>query len=180
MTATKYFNVQLTGEMLDAALEAVPATQVNRTRASQIDTVTGLVGELVFAEWFLGDWREHDLLATKGKVDFLDKIEIKTSAFPFSDRLNLLVREDYAKKRKPEYYVQIIINVSDPKAAKLAPGLDCIISGWATHEEVDAAPQRDFGSKFGSRGGYKCKFISIRDLRAMSDFPSKREFSSSL
>lgn len=168
---SRYVEVRLTEEMLRATRDAEPSARVNRTKASQIDTITGLAGELAFAEWFFGDWRKHDLLSTKGKIDIADKIEIKTSAFPFSDRLNLLVREDYTVARKPDYYVQVIIDVNDRRANALSPGLNCIISGWATHVDVDAAPLRDFGSKQGGLGGYRCKYIAIKNLHPMSEFP---------
>ena len=46
----------------------------------------------------------------KGEINF-GNIEIKTSSFPFNPKLNLLVREDYARKRKAPYYIQIIIDV---------------------------------------------------------------------
>ena len=103
-------------------------------------------------------------------------IEVKTSAFPWSEKLNLLVRKDYAEKRQPAYYVQVIVDTPDRKADDIAPGLICRISGWATPEEVDAAPLRDFGSKFGGRGGYQCRYIAIKNLRPMETFPSLDSF----
>jgi len=61
----------------------------------------------------------HDLTSTKGKTDFLNAIEVKTSTFPFSENLNLLVRPDYAAARSPKVYVQNIINTSDREHEKL-------------------------------------------------------------
>ena len=167
-------DIVLTEEMISHASEAVEEVRVHRTQASQIDTLTGLLGELSFAEWFLGDWRHHDVRGTKGRSDFLDRIEIKTSTFPYSDRLNLLVREDYAAKRKPEVYVQTIIDAPTKTASRIDPGWLCKISGWATADEVDQAPLRDFGRKGGGYGGYRCHHIQIRDLRPMTDFPIAR------
>lgn len=169
-----YVDIEITAEMLAAAESAVPEVRVHRTIASPIDTVAGLVGELAFAEWFLGDWKAHDLYNTKGKPDFLERIEIKTSAFPFRDTLNLLVREDYAAKRKPECYVQVIIDTPQPYVKQLEPGWLCRISGWATSEEVDRAPRRDFGRKGGGAGGYLCHYIQIRNLHSMDEFPIGR------
>ena len=169
-----YVDVNISKEMLDYADSVLGQISVNRTRASEIDTLTGAVGELAFADWFLGDWRLHDLTVTKGLIDFLDTIEIKTSSYPFSDRLNLLVRSDYAVARKPQIYVQIIVNVSDPRARQITPGTICRLSGWATHDEVMSAPLKDFGSKFGGRGGYLCHYIQIKSLHPMSAFPIKR------
>jgi hypothetical protein len=170
----KYVDLNISQEMLDYAASVQDLIKVNRTRASEIDTLTGAIGELAFAAWFLGDWRLHDLTTTKGRVDFLGAIEVKTSAFPFSDRLNLLVRSDYAVVRAPKIYVQTIVNVSDRRASQISPGMTCRLSGWATHEEVLAAPLKDFGSKFGGRGGYSCHHIQIRYLHPMSAFPIDR------
>lgn len=171
----RYVDIKVTAEMLDAAAEAVETVKVNRTVASPYDTLAGLIGELAFAQWFLGDWRLHNVFDTKGKADFLNRIEVKTSAFPFRDTLNLLVREDYAARRKPEAYVQTIIDIPSSDATKLEPGLICRLSGWTTSAAVDAAPLRDFGAKGGGRGGYRCHHIQIKNLNPMQTFPIARE-----
>ncbi|MFO1535741.1 MAG: hypothetical protein ABR586_08760, partial [Thermoplasmatota archaeon] len=62
-----------------------------------MDDVTGILGEFAFAQWFFGDWRKHMVGTNKGQMDFVN-VEVKTSAFPFRETLNLLVREDYAEK----------------------------------------------------------------------------------
>lgn len=170
---TKYVDIIITAEMIEACKQAIPDIQVNRTKASHIDTLAGSLGEVCFAQWFLGDWRLHDLRGTKGRADFLDQIEVKTSAFPFRDTLNLLVREDYAAKRKPQVYVQTIINTPDRYARDVLPGWICRISGWASPEQVDSAPLRDFGKKGGGQGGYRCHFLEIRRLSPMNNFPIK-------
>jgi hypothetical protein len=167
-------DITLSIEMIEHAKSVVEDVRVRRTVASPIDTLAGLLGELAFAEWFLGDWRQHDLRNTKGRPDFINRIEVKTSAFPFRETLNLLVREDYAASRKPDCYVQTIIDTPDRFAAKIEAGWKCRLSGWATASEVDAAPLRDFGSKGGGRGGYRCHYIQIRHLRPMSEFPFPR------
>ncbi|MEP3891659.1 MAG: hypothetical protein ABJN69_14465 [Hellea sp.] len=170
----KYVDVKITQKMI-AASEAVESKiRVNRTRASRVDALAGAIGELCFAEWFLGNWRWHDLTGTKGRADFLDRIEVKTSAFPFRDTLNLLVREDYAQKRQPECYVQTIIDTPDRFAKTIEPGWICRLSGWTDSKAVDSAPLRDFGSKIGGRGGYRCRYIQIRNLRPMNEFPISR------
>ena len=170
----RYLDIIITAEMLKVAEAAVPEAQVPRTIASPIDTLAGHIGELAFAEWFLCDWKAHNLLGTKGKPDFLERIEIKASACPFRDTLNLLVREDYAAKRKPECYVQVIIDTPHPYVKRIEPGWTCRISGWATSDEVDGAPRRDFGRKGGGPGGYLCHYIQIRNLHSMEDFPIRR------
>ena len=169
MTSERYPHIIITPEMIAAANDLVNQVKVNRTIASKIDTLSGILGEFAFAQYFFGDWRKHRVGDNKGEVDFAD-IEIKTSAFPFSLRLNLLVREDYAKKRKPPFYVQVIIDVASTKADKVEPGTKAFICGFASSTEIDAAPKRDFGSKIGSSGGYQCHHICIADLHAMDEF----------
>jgi hypothetical protein len=159
----------ITQEMLDEAQRLIPLTKVYRTVASKIDTLTGHLGEFVFAEYFYGDWKKHCVGKNRGTVDFED-IEIKTSAFPFSEKLNLLVREDYAKKRKPPFYIQVIIDVHSKKAENIGEGTRAYLCGFASAEEIDKAPKHDFGSKFGGKGGYKCHYINIKDLHPMEEF----------
>jgi hypothetical protein len=162
-------HVMITSEMISRAKDLIPSTKVNRTVASDIDTLTGHLGEFAFAQFFYGDWGKNRVGENKGDVNFKD-IEIKTSAFPFNKNLNLLVREDYAKKRKPPFYIQIIIDVDDPKANEIKDGTRAYICGFATAVDVDNAPLRDFGSKFGGRGGYRCHYINIQNLKPMNTF----------
>ena len=151
--------------MIENATLRVPELKVNRTRTSRFDTLYGIIGEYCFAQWFFGDWIPHSKVDTKGEIDFIQGIEIKTSAFPFSERLNLLVREDYAFKRKPRFYVQTIIDLPNRSDFTLRPDYKCILAGYATSEDVEKAPVRDFGSKFGGPGGYKCRYISTAELK---------------
>lgn len=170
----QYIDIVITGDLISGANSIIDQVRVNRTVASPIDTLSGLIGEFAFGEWFLGDWRKHNALETKGLADFENRIEVKTSAYPFSPNLNLLVREDYAEKRRPECYVQVIIDTPDRYAKTIKAGWICRISGWATAHDVDAAPLRDFGAKGGGRGGYRCRYIPIRSLNPMNTFPIKR------
>ena len=165
----EYPVITITKEMINTANNFINDVKVNRTIASEIDTLTGILGEFAFAQYFYNDWRKSRVGENKGDVNFID-IEIKTSAFPFRDTLNLLVREDYAKKRKPPFYIQIIIDVKSRTATEINTGTRAYISGWAAHEEIDKSPKRDFGSKFGRKGGYKCHYISIRNLHSMDTF----------
>lgn len=135
-----YIDIPITDEMLETAHATVERVRVNRTVASPYDTLAGILGEMAVAEWFLGDWRRHDLVGTKGRPDILDRIEVKTSAYPFRDTLNLLVREDYAAARRPECYVQVIIDIPAADAKTIDAGTICRISGWATSDEVAQAP----------------------------------------
>lgn len=157
----------VTDEMLDYAATRIEEVKVDRTIASKIDTLTGILGELIFAEYFYGDWEKNNIGSNKGKNDF-PEIEIKTSAFPFSANLNLLVREDYAAKRKPKAYVQIVVDVDSSVADEIKEGTTVYICGWATAEEIDNAPIKDAGSKLSKYGGYKCRYISIKKLHPMN------------
>jgi hypothetical protein len=162
----------ITQEMIDEANVAQNRVRVDRTKASNYDTIVGLIGEMIFSKWWYGDWQKHNVYGTKGEVDF-DRIEIKTSVFPYSDRLNLLVREDYAEKRKPDFYVQIIIDIPSRTTKEILAGMKAKICGYATHEDVDSAELRDFGSKYGVRSGYKCRFIPLTQLKPIENLMFK-------
>lgn len=172
----KYLAYTITDQMLAFANEYLEKVKVNRTVASKIDTLTGILGELVFAKYFYNDWKKNRVGSNKGETDFPD-IEIKTSAFPFSEKLNLLVREDYATKRKPKAYVQIILDVESPDADKIEVGTVAFICGWATSSEVDLAPKKDAGSKLSNHSGYNCHYISIKKLHPMKELHSYLELS---
>jgi len=163
------FSVEISEAMLSEAIALAELTRVYRTKASPFDTVSGILGEFVFAQWFYGSWQSNRVGQNKGEFDF-PGIEIKTSAFPFNTKLNLLVRQDYAQKRKPDFYVQIIIDIESPKEQKIKVGTKVYLCGFAHGVEVEQAPLRDFGSKFGGEGGYKCHFIPIVKLNSMSSF----------
>ena len=165
----RYPSVLVTKEMIEDSMERAPSITVHRTKASNLDTVYGIIGEYCFAVWLYGEWKPHSKLDTKGKIDFIGEIEVKTSAFPFSDKLNLLVRQDYASKRKPKYYVQTIIDIPNRALTEINAGMKCILSGFETSEAVDQAPLRDFGSKLGGAGGYKCRYIPISSLKPMHE-----------
>ena len=156
--------------MISEAIKLQQKIKVNRTQASNIDTITGALGEFSFAEWFLGDWKKHEVGNNSGQVDFDDCIEIKTSTFPFRESLNLLVRQDYAIKRQPAFYIQVIIDSNARSLSEITPGTSAIIAGFATGHQVEHAPLKDFGSKFGGKGGYKCHFIEISKLHRMTEF----------
>jgi len=164
-----YEYIVITQEMIDEANKLINKVKVNRTIASKIDTLTGILGEFAFAQYMYNDWKKNRVGENKGDVNFKD-IEIKASAFPFSESLNLLVREDYAQKRKPPFYVQIIIDVNSNKADKIEKNTKAYIAGWATAKEIDSAPKKDFGSKLSDSGGYKCFYIQIKNLHEMNTF----------
>lgn len=161
--------IVISDEMLHAAELATGLVHVNRTIASPIDTLTGILGEMVWAQYYFGDWQKHNLVTNKGASDFA-QVEIKTSAFRFNPKLNLLVREDYAAKRKPKYYVQVIIDI-DPKNPKIVADTNAYICGYATADEVANAPLRDEKSKRGGAAGYRTKFIPILKLHPISELP---------
>jgi len=161
--------VRISQQVIDVAFSKQVTARVHRTQASKLDVIYGLIGEYCFAEWFFGEWTTHSNVDTRGRIDFLDVIEIKTSAFPFSSALNLLVREDYARVRRPKVYVQTIINTPKAQYSEVEEGLECILAGFAFRDEVDRAPLKDFGAKQGYKGGYQCRFIKISDLHPVDD-----------
>ncbi len=46
-----YPEIRITEEMIKEAKELIKDVQVNRTRASEIDTIVAILGEFVFADW---------------------------------------------------------------------------------------------------------------------------------
>ena len=100
-----------------------------------------------------------------------EDIEVKTSAFPFSENLNLLVREDYAIKRTPSAYIQVIINIASRNQSDIHPGTEAILYGWTTSDVVQSAPLRDMGSKFSRYSGYRCHAVPIGSLNDMATLP---------
>lgn len=168
-----YPRVVITPEMLAAAERLADACHVNRTVAcaegTRNDTLAGILGEMAACQFMYNDWRMARPGDSKGRIDYAD-VEVKASMFPFSRHLNLLVREDYARKRKAAIYVQVILDVPH-RGAPLAPGVEAVIAGWATAAEVDAAPLKDWGSKRGEAGGYRCHGIPIFRLRDIATMP---------
>lgn len=169
-----YPTVEITDDMLRKARELEVEVRVHRTQASPVDTLTGILGEFVFAQWLYNDWRMNQVGNNKGCVDFTDiVVEVKSSAVPMSNKLHLLVREDYAEKRKPNYYVQVIISIQDSKKPVIVPGTKAYLVGWATSEEVDKAILRDMGTKSGEKANYQCRCIPIVQLRSMEELRAK-------
>ena len=166
----RYFYTLIDQDILNISLEAASKVSINRTKTSPYDIQTGVIGEVVFAKWFLGDIHKHNFYSTKGKSDFFDEIEIKTSAYPLSNNLNLLVREDYAIKRKPKYYIQMILDIKDKNVKKIDINTKIYIIGYATSDDVDKAALKDFGSKFKGDANYKCKYIPFNKLRPIINF----------
>jgi hypothetical protein len=155
--------IPITAEMVHEAQQIAPRVAVARTKASPIDDLAGVLGEMTFAQYWLGDWHQHRVGRNKGQPDFPD-IEVKASAYPYRESLHLLVRQSYALERKPRFYVQVVINVAEPHVTDIAPETLALICGFATTQEVDAAPLRDFGSKYGGDGGYRCRHIVLTKL----------------
>ncbi|MDE3057840.1 MAG: hypothetical protein KGJ59_07780 [Bacteroidota bacterium] len=169
MKFPRFPSVTISQEMLDEAVKLVNTVEVKRTKASPFDTLAGILGELAFAQFLYGDLRKNNVGNNKGKSDFRD-VEIKTSAFPFSTTLHLLVREEYKEKRKPPFYVQIIVDLKNTDTAEIHAGRQAFLCGFATSEEVDRAPKKDFGSKASDSGNYECFYIPIAKLHPMKDF----------
>jgi len=153
--------VHVTQEMLDEAKRLSPKCDIKRTKASPLDTLSGILGEFAWAQLRYGDWRKNNVGRNKGRVDFKGGVECKASVHPYSDKLNLLVRCEYAQAREAKYYVQFIIDCQ----GNILPGTKMVPCGFALHDEVVRAPLRDFGKKGGGDAGYLCHFIPIIKLR---------------
>ncbi|MEP3667920.1 MAG: hypothetical protein ABJN42_14445 [Roseibium sp.] len=162
-------SVLITDEMFAKGESLKAQLKVNRTQESKQDTIVGIVGELAFAQWFMGDWRLLKPAHTKGKADIADRIEIKSSAYPMSVDLNLVVREDYAEKRQPEAYVQMILD-TPAGGASIEPGMTCFVTGWTVHDRVIQDPPEYLKSQKNKRTGYKSYLVPIPELRPMSSF----------
>lgn len=146
--------IQISTEMLNEAKKLAPSGKINRTCTSKDDSLIGLLGEFVWFQFRYGDWKKRLTSSNKGKID--DKeVEVKTSEFHLNPHLNLLVREDYKEKRKPPFYVQVIIDNHKTRGH---------ICGFATNIEIEEARKKDFGSKFGGKGGYECYYLPILKL----------------
>lgn len=162
--------IEITEEIFCYAQEMIAKTRVYRTQASQHDTMTGNLGELAFAEWYFGDWRKNTLGASKGRPDFGD-IEIKTSAYPFRESLNLKVRSDYADRRTPSHYVQQIINIP-ARGAPPAVGQKVVICGFCVGSDLKQIGQlKPEITNTSSAAGYSCWNVSLSKLSPMSEFP---------
>lgn len=161
--------IGITEEMFAEARRLEEAVRVHRDQSSLQDSLTGLLGEFAFVQWFTGNWRDHAAALTRGRSDIANRIELKTSAFPMNAHLNLVVREDYASKRRPDAYVQMIIDVPSHDRT-VVPGLDCLITGWATHDMVLAQAPRHMSAKTALHTAYRSHLVPIASLRPMADF----------
>lgn len=161
--------VQITAEHIEAAKALVPNNQVHRTRVSPVDTLGGIIGEFIFAQWLTGDWRNHEVGTNKGKADLMGLIEVKTSIYPFKETLNLVIREDYGAKFK-DVYVQNIINVADGYNKVILPGTEAIICGYASHEQATSNPAQPMTMRGGMKTPYKVFTVPLRQLQPMDNF----------
>lgn len=160
--------MKVTEEMHRLGDKFFNSVNIPRTITSPYDNGVGAIGEYIWAKYFYNDIKKHNPYETKGKSDFEGEIEIKTSAHPFNDRLNLLVREDYLNK-SPLFYIQIILDYDLKNGKDIPVGTEAIICGYATQDELLAAPKKDFGSKFGGKANYQCHYLPITKLKPVVD-----------
>tara|TARA_R110000782_G_scaffold37229_1_gene88187 strand:+ start:151 stop:666 length:516 start_codon:yes stop_codon:yes gene_type:complete len=154
--------------MLAEAERLSPEVRVARTRMSPVDTLGGILGEFVLAQWLTGDWQNHEVGKNKGRADLFGLIEVKTSIFPFRENLNLVVREDYGDKFK-EVYVQNIIDVESRDNKTIKPGTRAVICGFATHDQATSKPPREMNMGWRSTP-YKAFQTPISELQPMAGF----------
>jgi hypothetical protein len=169
MNTTLHPRILITAEMLSEGKRLEQTIHIARTIASEVADLVGVLGEFAFAQWFFGDWRQNNVGRNRGECDF-DGIEVKCSATRFNVNRNLLVREDYAMKRKCPFYVQVILDTQSQ--GDIHEYTEAVICGWATYDEVDRAPKGDMGSvKLGQKmSGYKSHKIPVHQLHPMGVF----------
>jgi len=148
--------------------------QMSRTRASQQDAYIGTLGELVWAKLRYGDWSHFDTLHTRGKSDDAGSgdsagdVEIKTSKTRISTSSHLMVREDYALKRQPAFYVLVLVPQDQPPQQER----DAYVCGWASHAEVIARPPIERISRHTQRPqGFRCYEVGCGDLKPLHTLP---------
>ena len=165
--AADFIRIKIDAALRARALAEVPARQMRRTRASPADAYLGILGELAWAVWRYGDAAQFDTLGTKGQVDdALSGVEIKTSKTRVDVRSHLMVREDYAQKRRAAFYVLALVPFAQADGAET----DVFLCGWATHDELVARPPVERVSRHtGKPQGYKCYEILCADLHGMRE-----------
>ncbi len=160
-----YPHTFLTTEMLAFAMAQEEDKRVDRTRNSKHDTITGICGELVFLQYWFGDWRGYtSILGGMGQIDLNGIIEIKSSATPLQGRVSLVSRLDYVERREPEVYVQIIFDTADGEKNTLVEGMKAAIVGWTTHDEVKEAKVENYG--------YDVKVVPVSELSPIKELKS--------
>lgn len=159
--------------------------QMQRTRASPADAYIGTLGELVWAQLRYGSYAGFDTLHSQGKVDDHGSvnplepiveigikieigIEIKTSKTRVSPHSHLMVREDYARRRQPDFYVLVLIPHTQAPSAER----DAFVCGWASHAEVIARPPIErISTHTGRTQGFRCYEVAAADLHPLHELP---------
>lgn len=163
--------IKITNAMLVFAKEKEKDVAVMRTKTSPVDALAGAIGEVAFAQWFYGDWRKNEVGLNQGRPDFEGLVDVKTSVYPLSNRLNLPIREDYARARCPALYVWCCINVPSPYEKDIRSGLDVAIVGWTTGKKGNSAPL----GYMGWVRSYRCHLTPVPELETMETFQSAVE-----
>ncbi len=145
--------------------------QMSRTRASPWDAYIGTLGELVWAQVRYGTCDGFDTLNTRGQVDDQTaalQIEIKTSKTRVSPHSHLMVREDYALHRRPDFYVLVLI----PQTQPMYEENDAFVCGWASHSEVIRHPPIErISNHTGHAQGFRCYEVAASDLHPLTELP---------
>ena len=145
--------------------------KIKRTRASPLDAYIGTLGELVWAQLRYGSHTNFDTLNSRGKVDDPGthaSVEVKTSKTRISPLSHLMVREDYALRRQPSFYVLVLIPQTQPPFAER----DAFVCGWASHTEVIARPPIErISTHTGRAQGFRCYEVAASDLHPLAELP---------
>jgi len=81
----------LTREIYEATLKKIeekPNIDIDRDKASPVDTISGAAGEFLWAEYYYGDYRKNTVGSNKGKNDFIDT-EVKCSCLHIGSDLEI-------------------------------------------------------------------------------------------
>lgn len=174
ITESDMLYVEITPDMMHYANNLHSKLKMDRTVESDIDSLVGLMGELVFASWFYGDYMKGNTLAeikeNFGQPDFDRKFEIKASCHRYSEFLNLPVREDYAKKRTPQYYVQVLF---DTDKLAIDTHTHALLIGWIDGYQ---ATENKEPKTMGRVTSYKCYLTPFKELHPMSDLKDIESF----
>tara|TARA_Y100001949_G_scaffold160648_1_gene152402 strand:- start:658 stop:1185 length:528 start_codon:yes stop_codon:yes gene_type:complete len=174
ITESDMLYVEITPDMMRYANSLHSKLKMDRTVESEIDSLIGLMGELVFASWFYGDYMKGNTLAeikeNYGQPDFDRKYEIKASCHKYSENLNLPVREDYAKKRTPQYYIQVLFDTEKPA---IDTHTRALLIGWIDGYQATEGKEPQ---TMGRVTSFKCYLTPFKQLHPMSDLKDLESF----
>ena len=162
----KAIPIALSREEREFAAERSKIDPLQHDKSSENCSYIGVLGEVAWCIYRYGraNWKAHALNIKHGNVDDNDpllSVEIKASKVANPGRCKLLVKEAYAKARRPDVYTQIFFLSSEPDFAETI----AYVMGYASHAAVIAAPlERLWIAKLQKYQDYLTHAISVEDL----------------